>query len=74
MSKTTSGTKPQEKYLNTAEAADYLGLSMSTLNKLRLAPKRADGPAFAKIGGRVIYRRQDLDRWLEDYLVGERGK
>ncbi len=43
-------------------AAQYLGLSASTLAKMRL---RGDGPPYSKAGPRiVIYERSDLDDWL----------
>lgn len=48
--------------LRTKDAANYLGLSKSTLEKYRIY---GDGPAFAKIGKVVIYRIQDLDSWTE---------
>lgn len=48
--------------LNTHEAADYLRLSASTLNKMRL---NGNGPEFIKLGARrVIYDLRDLDHWL----------
>jgi predicted DNA-binding transcriptional regulator AlpA len=44
------------------EAAKYLGLSASTLAKLRMS---GDGPTFAKLGRRVVvYRLADLDEWV----------
>jgi predicted DNA-binding transcriptional regulator AlpA len=44
------------------DAAKYLGLSKSTLAKMRL---RGDGPVFCKNGPRVVaYRIADLDAWL----------
>lgn len=45
------------------EAASYLKLSPSTLNKMRCS---GGGPRFAKAGPRVvIYDRSDLDEWLK---------
>jgi predicted DNA-binding transcriptional regulator AlpA len=45
------------------DAARYLGLSVSTLAKLRMG---RDGPTFAKLGRRVVvYRLADLDHWVE---------
>ncbi|MBF0612981.1 MAG: helix-turn-helix domain-containing protein [Magnetococcales bacterium] len=46
----------------TIAAAQYVGCSRSKLEKLRLY---GDGPLFIKIGRTVVYRRQDLDAWLE---------
>lgn len=43
-------------------AASYTGLSVSTLNKLRVF---GGGPVFLKLGRRVAYDIADLDRWLE---------
>ncbi len=44
------------------EAAAYLGLSASTLAKMRL---RGDGPQFIKAGPRVVlYDLNDIDEWL----------
>jgi excisionase family DNA binding protein len=48
--------------LTVTEAAQYLRCSASHLNKLRVT---GGGPPFAKIGARVVYRRIDLDRWVE---------
>lgn len=54
--------------LNTREAADYLGLSTSTLEHWRTeTPMR--GPALARIGHQVRYRQADLDRFVESQLV-----
>ena len=48
--------------LRAPEAASYLGLSPSTLAKMRL---RGDGPVYAKAGSRVVvYDLNDLNAWL----------
>lgn len=47
--------------VDTDQAAALLGLSTSTLAKLRLT---GDGPPYSKLGRRVVYRRQDLDDWV----------
>ena len=48
--------------LRVPQAADYLGLSTSTLAKMRL---RGDGPRYLKAGRRiVIYDVHDLEEWL----------
>jgi predicted DNA-binding transcriptional regulator AlpA len=49
------------KKLPTPEAAAYLGLGKSTLDKLRLT---GGGPVFIKIGKRVVYDPADLDAWF----------
>jgi hypothetical protein len=46
------------KMLSTSEAATYLGLGKSTLDKFRLT---GDGPRFITCGRRVVYDPEDLD-------------
>jgi predicted DNA-binding transcriptional regulator AlpA len=48
--------------LNAPEAAQYLGISASTLSKLRVF---GGGPKFHKLGRRVVYDIRDLDVWFE---------
>ena len=48
------------------KAAEWTGLSTSTLAKLRLSGK---GPAYIKLGRRVAYKPEDLDAWIEDNRV-----
>lgn len=49
--------------LDVIPAADYLGLSVSTLNKMRCA---GHGPAFLKITRAAVrYDPNDLDSWIE---------
>ncbi|WP_417491838.1 helix-turn-helix transcriptional regulator [Maricaulis sp.] len=50
------------RYVNTFKAAEYLGMSPSYMNKMRLT---GDGPPFAKIGTRVAYDLDDLAAWVE---------
>jgi predicted DNA-binding transcriptional regulator AlpA len=52
--------------LNTEAAARVLGLSPSTLAKMRLF---GNSPKFLKLGRRVLYRRIDLEAWLESRLA-----
>lgn len=48
--------------LRPREAAFLLGLSASTLAKMRLA---GSGPQYAKLGRRAVaYDRVDLERWV----------
>jgi excisionase family DNA binding protein len=48
--------------LTSREAAHFLGLSESTLAKLRL---NGNGPIYFKLGRRVVYRRAELEAWLQ---------
>ena len=48
------------RYLRTPEAARFLGLSGRTLEKHRTY---GTGPRYSKLGGRVVYRLEDLQAW-----------
>lgn len=50
------------RLLRTPEAARYLGLSGRTLEKHRTF---GTGPAYKKIGGRVVYALGDLQSWAD---------
>jgi hypothetical protein len=52
--------------MNEIDAADYCTISVRTLQGYRV---KGGGPLFSKIGARVIYRRIDLDSWVEANLV-----
>ena len=48
------------------QAADWLGLSPSTMAKLRLS---GDGPVFIKLGARRVgYRQVDLEAWVNAHV------
>jgi predicted DNA-binding transcriptional regulator AlpA len=47
--------------LNTAQAAERIGMSVSWLNHAR---QTGEGPVFLKIGVNVKYRVEDVDAWL----------
>lgn len=48
------------RFLRTPEAALFLGLSGRTLEKHRTY---GTGPAYRKLGGRVVYAIADLQSW-----------
>jgi len=50
------------RYLRTPEAARFLGLSGRTLEKHRYF---GSGPAYRRIGGRVVYSVDDLRAWAD---------
>lgn len=50
------------KVITAKVAAHLVGLSESTLAKLRL---NGNGPVYCKLGRRVLYRPADLEQWLE---------
>lgn len=50
------------RFLRTPEAARFLGLSGRTLEKHRCF---GTGPAYCKLGGRVVYAFDDLQAWAQ---------
>ena len=60
-----AGTSPLSEpgVFTTPLAAQYLGLSRATLETFR---SRGGGPAFSKLGRRIVYTRKDLDRWIAE--------
>lgn len=56
-------TNPQlatRRRLKTKQAADYVGLGESTLEKFRII---GGGPVYEKLGRSVVYDVNDLERW-----------
>lgn len=60
MSVNAAGLPP--RYLRTPEAARFLSLSHRTLEKHRCY---GTGPRYSKVGGRVVYRVDDLQAWVD---------
>jgi excisionase family DNA binding protein len=56
------------RVITTAEAARVLGLSESTLAKMRL---NGNGPIYCKLGRRVVYRSSDLEQWLQSRTTSD---
>lgn len=58
------------EYLTKTEAAEYAKISLATLERLM---KRKPPLPYIKLDpgrrGRVLFRKQDIDRWLEKKLV-----
>lgn len=50
-------------FLTQAEAAQYLGFSVRTLENWRWIKR---GPRYYKFEGAVRYRTSDLDQWISD--------
>lgn len=62
----------QSRALNEKDAARYIGMSVSYLQKDRMNGPlmgRTPGPRYAKVGKRVVYLREELDAWLSAHLV-----
>jgi predicted DNA-binding transcriptional regulator AlpA len=56
------------KVLTAKLAAHFVGLSESTLAKLRL---NGNGPVYCKLGRRVVYRPADLELWLQSRTTSD---
>ncbi len=50
------------RYLTPRQAADWLGLSVRTLDRYRAS---GEGPVFHRFGGRIRYLREDLQAWAD---------
>lgn len=65
--RTTATNSNEPEYLTTPEAAAFLRVSASTLERYRVV---GGGPPFLKVGNgkrnRVLYRQGDLRAWLEN--------
>lgn len=61
----------QPKALTEIEASQYIGMSRSFLAQARMdgnRDSRTPAPPFIKIGRSVRYLREDLDRWLDNFM------
>ena len=55
-----------KRYLRTGEAATYLGIGQSTLERKRID---GTGPKFRRLGGKiVVYCIEDLDAWASQQV------
>ena len=63
--------KIQPKALTEIEASQYICMSRSFLAQARMdgnRENRTPAPPFIKIGRSVRYLREDLDRWLDNFM------
>lgn len=66
MSTTSAPTVVMPAMLSTDDAADYLGVSLSTLSKWRQA---GVGPKYVKSGRFIRYPAHYLTQWFKESLV-----
>ncbi len=52
------------EFLSEKEVAERIGLSLASLQRRRA---EGDGPEYARIGGRLLYRWDDVERWFEEH-------
>jgi len=56
----------EQQYLTKAQAQTYTGLSERTLDYVRERQELK----FYKVGKRVLFKRGDLDAWMERHRAG----
>lgn len=52
----------RESLIEPAELAQLLGVSLKTLSNWRC---QRSGPLYMKVGRRVLYGRESIERWLD---------
>ena len=60
---TTAPTASDPVYIDEQELSRRITLSRTTLQTMR---RKVGGPAFAKLGHRIVYRLADVERWIAD--------
>mgnify|MGYP001259696266 CR=1 FL=1 len=58
--------------VNNINAANRIGIAPATLQYWRTTG--AQKVPYIKVGGRVMYRILDLDKWLEDHTFSHTGE
>lgn len=61
-----SDQTPRKHTLRDHEAAEFLSISTATLRAWR---SQGRGPAFSRLGRRVVYRSEALERFLFENAV-----
>lgn len=54
-----------EEYLTTKQVAELTGLSVSYFQVAR-SMSSEDQPPYSRHGRRIVYRRSDVDRWMQE--------
>lgn len=62
----TNTTAPTADLMTLPEAAAYLNMTEKALRWQRYT---GNGPRAAKIGGRVMYRRREVDAWIDQQFA-----
>ncbi len=52
-----------DEFLSEKEVAERIGLSLASLQRRRAA---GNGPEYARIGNRLLYKWADVERWFEE--------
>ncbi|MEL6540288.1 MAG: helix-turn-helix domain-containing protein [Pseudomonadota bacterium] len=59
----------REEYLSTKEVAELTGLSVQFF-EIGRSRDAADQPPYSRVGRRIIYRRSEVEKWLEERRRG----
>jgi len=57
-----------DSFLTVSEAADLLRTTPQAVYQWR---RRRQGPPGALVGARLLFRREDLIRWVEDRVISD---
>ena len=58
----------QSNYLSVSDLIVYLGVSRSTISNWR---RDNTGPPYARIGKRIFYQQQAVDKFINDNIIGD---
>lgn len=50
-------------------SSEYAEMTRRTQEAVRTERHRGLGPKAYRVGGRVLYKRSDVDAWLEQHVV-----
>lgn len=64
------GLPIQPEWLSPEAAAVYTNFPVKSLEQMR---RHGEGATYSKVGGRIRYRRSDLDAWLASHAVEPKG-
>lgn len=59
----------REEYLSTKEVAELTGLSVQFF-EIGRSRDASDQPPYSRVGRRIIYRRSEVEKWLEERRRG----
>lgn len=66
-----SDTKHSFDVIYIEEAAEALGRTVANMRWMR---HKGTGPKSATLGGRVAYRRSDIEAWIDAAFEGQEAK
>ncbi|MGQ4574928.1 helix-turn-helix transcriptional regulator [Dermabacteraceae bacterium P7006] len=58
---------PEKQYITAKEVAEMTTCAVNTVNGWRF---KNMGPRFHRLGGRIVYDRQDVQDWIKAHIVG----